>query len=260
MISPSNIGLAGVSTAIDFGLNAYSANRANQQSWDNVKSAHALSMDAYKKRYQHTMEDMRRAGLNPILAASGGFNVGSGPTASAPTAHMANSPETFMTNAKSVQNIDQSKATVRSILKDVEKTGGEIGKIAKETRNLNQVYIKLKKEAKILAEKVKQEKVKSKIYNLINVSEKGYKQLFELLNDPILQRDLKTGATSLITEGGQVIKDAKGFLEKQIADFNSIIESVTGTYNKISSGIKNFRKNSNDDVERKLKNFRNKWR
>lgn len=37
---------------------------------------------AYKTRYQDTMSDMRSAGLNPILAASGGFNVGSGPSAS----------------------------------------------------------------------------------------------------------------------------------------------------------------------------------
>ena len=31
--------------------------------------------EAYQNRYRWTMDDMRKAGLNPILAASGGFNV-----------------------------------------------------------------------------------------------------------------------------------------------------------------------------------------
>ena len=44
--------------------------------------ARSWSERMYKRRYQHTVADMRAAGLNPILAASGGFNVGSGPTVS----------------------------------------------------------------------------------------------------------------------------------------------------------------------------------
>jgi hypothetical protein len=49
-------------------------------------SAHAFnrSLEAYKNRYANTMLDMKRAGLNPILAAgSGGFNVGNSPQMSA---------------------------------------------------------------------------------------------------------------------------------------------------------------------------------
>ena len=46
--------------------------------------AYRRSSRSYKSRYQDTMADMRHAGLNPILTATGGFNVGSGVTAQMP--------------------------------------------------------------------------------------------------------------------------------------------------------------------------------
>ncbi len=52
-------------------------NRLNQA---NSARAFSSSMGAYKTRYQNTTADMRAAGLNPVLAASGGFNVGNAPT------------------------------------------------------------------------------------------------------------------------------------------------------------------------------------
>jgi len=39
---------------------------------------------AYGQRYQATVKDMRAAGLNPIMAASGGFSVGNAPQMSVP--------------------------------------------------------------------------------------------------------------------------------------------------------------------------------
>lgn len=46
----------------------------------------------YGERYQTTMDDMRKAGLNPILAASSGFNVGTGASSHAPSISMAQAP------------------------------------------------------------------------------------------------------------------------------------------------------------------------
>lgn len=41
-------------------------------------TAYNREIEAYKNRYQMTMDDMKNAGLNPILMASKGFNTGSG--------------------------------------------------------------------------------------------------------------------------------------------------------------------------------------
>lgn len=63
---------AGATSALESGLGAYFANRESNQAWDRTKAI-------YERRYQWTMNDMRKAGLNPILAyqqgASGGAAV-----------------------------------------------------------------------------------------------------------------------------------------------------------------------------------------
>lgn len=62
---------------------AYAASRqkdAANTAWDREKNYANLNwqrqLDLYKSRYQYTTEDMREAGLNPILAAQGGFQIG----------------------------------------------------------------------------------------------------------------------------------------------------------------------------------------
>lgn len=68
-------------------FNTAHATTAYQRSKEEAINQFNRESSAYRQRYQWTMDDMKKAGLNPILAASGGFNVGSGPDAS-----MANIP------------------------------------------------------------------------------------------------------------------------------------------------------------------------
>jgi hypothetical protein len=49
---------------------------SSERATDQAKGATALSYGRYKRRYRDTVKDMRAAGLNPILAASGGFDIG----------------------------------------------------------------------------------------------------------------------------------------------------------------------------------------
>lgn len=79
--------------------------------WKRQSKYHKAFMDKqyqrqknlYRNRYKWTMQDMKGAGLNPILAASGGFNVGSAgvPSASVPAAAKANSAQAQVFQAQS---------------------------------------------------------------------------------------------------------------------------------------------------------------
>lgn len=110
------------------------SNAKQQQSASRDSSTTAWNREygAYKSRYQDTMADMRAAGLNPIMAAGGGFNVGSGPSASAAPMAMANAPQfNFASSAK-----DMTQAEVNQ--EKITETFNKSAKILQETRVLNQ--------------------------------------------------------------------------------------------------------------------------
>lgn len=56
----------------------------NQSNADEAARNRRFVAKMYKKRYQNTVEDMRKAGLNPVLAANGG-SVGTAPSGSMAT-------------------------------------------------------------------------------------------------------------------------------------------------------------------------------
>lgn len=78
---------------------------ANLNSALQSKVAYDRSMEAYKSRYQNTMADMRAAGLNPILAASGGFNVGNAPTVAPAQTFMQSYVPNYAASAKDVGEV-----------------------------------------------------------------------------------------------------------------------------------------------------------
>jgi len=67
------IAAAGVGALSDIGMGAFSARSAS----DSQKLAYKYAKRMYQNRYQWAMDDMRQAGLNPILAYKG---VGGAPT------------------------------------------------------------------------------------------------------------------------------------------------------------------------------------
>ena len=76
-----------------------------------------LNKRAYQNRYQWTVGDMVKAGINPIMAASGGFNVGQAPASSLPNIAKADMPAIpdFASSAKDVMSAYETSANVGKI-------------------------------------------------------------------------------------------------------------------------------------------------
>lgn len=62
-------------TGLDFGMGQYSAHQAFKQQKELMKYQHDLNLDAYGQRHQLEVNDLRSAGLNPILSANSGGSV-----------------------------------------------------------------------------------------------------------------------------------------------------------------------------------------
>lgn len=135
----------GISSALSLGSKylekKFISDPQAEDAWDRTYGA-------YKSRYQDTMADMKAAGLNPILAAaSGGFNVGSGPQAQ--LAHLPQGQD-VAANAKSfaeaglaeekatTEKVEQMKklAEVKSELARKFKIRAETGKASEEERRV----------------------------------------------------------------------------------------------------------------------------
>lgn len=173
------------SAAVDLG-GQYVANKLitqpnAQQAFNNSENASAVayernktmaldaykrSLHAYKTRYVNTANDMKAAGLNPILAASGGFSVGNAPVMASPTsmpatAFQANQPsfqpststkqfaEALKTDEETKRTVAETKRIANDsmlILEQIAKTKGEQSQIAQNVKNLMIQYDKLVQE------------------------------------------------------------------------------------------------------------------
>lgn len=124
---------------------------------------------AYRRRYQWTVEDMKAAGLNPILAASGGFSVGSSPSVGLPAASQAQITTGFPSSASSAKEYQQAETEMekqRNLMKDTAlksnqaktemekavKTRAETSKISQEEKeSVQRMYLYMKQCDEILA-------------------------------------------------------------------------------------------------------------
>lgn len=117
------------------------ADQAYQQGLGSSALALQQSTEQYKQRYRYTVNDMREAGLNPILAATGGFSVGSSPSIQGNQSFQTNYPWTDFGNSaknisdsqKSNQEIEESKVRTQNLLEQrkllIQQTKHEFQKI-----------------------------------------------------------------------------------------------------------------------------------
>jgi len=136
-VIPSVIGLDGSLMGNIF--NQSNARQATESAREGARDSAEWSKEQYATRYQTTAQDMKAAGLNPILASSGGFSVGSSPTMAAPQAFQAAPIETFSSSAKqfgdlakTVVDTKKSAEETKNVIADTRKKMEEIDKVMSE--------------------------------------------------------------------------------------------------------------------------------
>lgn len=124
------------SSIIGTGLDLLSGSYTNEQNRKNSAWAFDQSYSTYKRRYQDTMEDMRLAGLNPILAAgSGGFNVSGQPSMATPQFPSVAGTGSALNLAKSMEaksSSQKNRAQALNLLKDIRLKVAQIAKTRAE--------------------------------------------------------------------------------------------------------------------------------
>lgn len=121
----------------------------SQQAYDRAMYSSALQFqreyDVYKQRYYDTTKDMKAAGLNPILAATGGFNIGSTPHASNAAIYQGPYPTSSARDLESLSNIGLTMG-------QTEKAKAETGLALKKADESMANAIKLRSESGLLKE------------------------------------------------------------------------------------------------------------
>jgi len=186
------------------------ANSAFAQSKEGADTAWARQRLLYRNRYQWTARDMKRAGLNPILAASGGFSVGNAPSVSSAQGYQANQPQ--LSGTSSALNLAQAKkedesvgliknqalesmARAQQLFKDANLKRQQAIKTIKESRNLSkteQILVRqltnMEQEYYVKARQI--EKMGTEIIEIEARTEKEQSET-ELVNK-LLQKQAKT--------------------------------------------------------------------
>lgn len=230
-------------TLISTGLNAFNAFTANERSKENAQEAFNRSQEAYGSRYQTTVNDMRKAGINPIMAATGGFNVSGQPSMQAPTAPMANSP-TMGTSASSAREVAQTAKTqeeTRKTIAETDKVIAETEKTLSENKLVLENILKTREETKVATQT--ERNLVTQMFNLeMDFTRKG-REIKKLDEEIMLigEQSRQTAASAKQLEAlTSKVADEKNLLKQQAREISYIADKLKRTadvYNGPLGGI-----------------------
>jgi len=166
---------------------------------DRQADAQDFSAQQFANRYQTTVQDMKAAGLNPMLAYSQGG--GNAPTSSAASAQSSDLSQAYLqsklnsaqianieaqtaktqaeTNIISETGLDQAKATLNKTLVDAGLSSSQIAKVNSETQNIIQSLNNIKSEDERLKQAAKMLNQQSQLFSQQTMTEAQRVKLVE---------------------------------------------------------------------------------
>lgn len=264
----------GMGTIMDWYIAGDMANTQQQNNLELQKLQHMYNRDMYRHRYQWTVEDMKAAGLNPILATSKGMQ--STPSGvSSPTAGLPHMPagfssaySQFASGEKSAAEAEKAKAEQTRILVDsslkleqqkeviqnIIESRARTKKIEREESMISQRIFNLEQEFLIGAANI--DKLRAEVTNIEKKTSVGHAQIEQINQQTInlkrMEQQIINNTRKLQAEIQKLIKISNVYAQpggQVIAYVREILGALglgagiffMGKAGKIGSTVRNFK-------------------
>lgn len=117
-MAAAQIGGQLIDTGAEIGMGIFSSNQARAEAAKNREYQHGIYVDQMNNRYQYAVDSMRRAGLNPILAAGTGYGgsatMSSGSAASVPAIRANSNARDIMRQVAELKVMEEQATKLRA--------------------------------------------------------------------------------------------------------------------------------------------------
>lgn len=210
------------------------ADDAFAQSKEASAEAFKRSYWAYKQRYQNTMKDMEKAGLNPILAASqGGFSVSGSPEMTAAKSFMPSYPEQSASSAYQMMTSgDLNKEKAKTEQTERRKKAEEALNTAQDTFKKYEETVLARTQNKKAAMEIKQiyQEIRNKVAEFNRTIAESYQSLSQV--------DVNYAKVEEIKQKEQELRKITEKLELEMSELSQHAEIYKGIPGLLLKSIK----------------------